>query len=71
MKNFSEKLKMALWVFSPIVIVLSIYTIYLFEPIKKNATVETTNSYELPKKTQRIHSFHRVDETDKESSSEM
>lgn len=71
MKNYFEKLKMALWVFSPIVIILSIYTIYLSGPVNRDANLEMINTYELPKKTLKSQSFHEAIETGKERSTEM
>ena len=71
MKNYFEKLKMALWVFAPMVTVLSVYTGYLYAPINKNENAGMTNSYQQAKKTQKSHSFHIDAERNKENAVEM
>ena len=40
MKNFSEKLTMALAVFSPIIILIFIWTAYLYTPPKEQTHME-------------------------------
>jgi hypothetical protein len=68
MKNFADKLRWALWVFSPIVILLSICAAYLHVPIKN---AEVKDVYESPKKNQNSQSFHHLAGANTKTAGEM